>query len=236
MNLAKGWGRALGSIISKLRTLKEFGIKTYKTLYNYCFVPIFDYQSSFWYYKEYSNIESVQNRSIRYFPCVHRLAPKLAINGDVGWMTTRERRWYIMVQYWNRLVNIITKTCLCNVDPLKPHFHIVKLRFTGVYIILFLLKNIDCGYLLEPPRRVPTIYVLSRHMKNIRFFVSEFFQFLEVKVSIYLNRRVFLMWTTIAIEKKVFLWDYMIWLNNWSAEVKDIMAKIGLIIRNFKPL
>ena len=47
-------------------------------------------------------------------------------------------------------------------------------------------------------------------MKNIRFFVSEFFQFLEVKVSIYLNRRVFLMWTTIAIEKKVFLWDYMI--------------------------
>ena len=28
-------------------------------------------------------------------------------------------------------------------------------------------------------------------MKNIRIFVSENFQFLEVKVSIYLNRRVF---------------------------------------------
>ena len=29
----------------------------------------------------------------------------------------------------------------------------VKLGFTGVYIIfLFLLKNIDCGYPLEPPR------------------------------------------------------------------------------------
>ena len=39
-------------------------------------------------------------------------------------------------------------------DPLKPHFYIVKLGFTGVYIIfLFLLKNIDCGYSLEPPRR-----------------------------------------------------------------------------------
>ena len=38
--------------------------------------------------------------------------------------------------------------------PLKPHFYIVKLGFTGVYIIfLFLLKNIDCGYSLEPPRR-----------------------------------------------------------------------------------
>ena len=47
----------------------------------------------------------------------------------------------------------ITKTCLYNFDPLKPHFYIVKLGFTGVYIIffLFLLKNIDCGYMLEPP-------------------------------------------------------------------------------------
>ena len=48
----------------------------------------------------------------------------------------------------------ITKTCLYNFDPLKPHFYIVKLGFTGVYIIfLSMLKNIDCGYSLEPPRR-----------------------------------------------------------------------------------
>ena len=37
------------------------------------------------------------------------------------------------------------------VDTLTPHFYIVKLWFTGVYIIfLFLLQNIDCGYLLKP--------------------------------------------------------------------------------------
>ena len=29
----------------------------------------------------------------------------------------------------------ITKTCLYNFDPLKPHFYIVKLGFTGLYII-----------------------------------------------------------------------------------------------------
>ena len=40
----------------------------------------------------------------------------------------------------------ITKTYLYNFDPLKPHFYIVKLEFTGVYIIfLFLLKSKDCG-------------------------------------------------------------------------------------------
>ena len=32
----------------------------------------------------------------------------------------------------------ITKTCLYNFDPLKPHFYIVKLGFTGVYIIFFI--------------------------------------------------------------------------------------------------
>ena len=45
----------------------------------------------------------------------------------------------------------ITKTCLYNFDPLKPHFYIVKLGFTGLYIIS--AQNIDCGYSLEPPRR-----------------------------------------------------------------------------------
>ena len=32
----------------------------------------------------------------------------------------------------------ITKTSLYNVDPLKPHFCIVKLGFTGVYIVFLI--------------------------------------------------------------------------------------------------
>ena len=32
----------------------------------------------------------------------------------------------------------ITKTCLYNFDPLKPHFYIVKLGFKGVYIIFLI--------------------------------------------------------------------------------------------------
>ena len=32
-------------------------------------------------------------------------------------------------------LNAITIKCLYNFDPFKPHFYIVKLRFTGVYII-----------------------------------------------------------------------------------------------------
>ena len=33
---------------------------------------------------------------------------------------------------------IITKTCLYNIDPLKPHFYIVKLGITGAYIIFLI--------------------------------------------------------------------------------------------------
>ena len=49
---------------------------------------------------------------------------------------------------------IITKTRLYNFDPLKPHFYIVKLGFTGVYIIFLIsAQNLDSGYSLEPPQR-----------------------------------------------------------------------------------
>ena len=84
------------------------------------------------------------------------------------------------VQYNPRCYNAlcsITKTDPYNFDPLKPHFYVVKLGFTEVYIIfLFLLKNIDCGYSLEPPRRGGSNeylqpMFLSRNMKNIGIFI-----------------------------------------------------------------
>ena len=35
----------------------------------------------------------------------------------------------------------ITKTCLYNFDTIKPHFYIVKLGFTGVYIIFLIFAQ-----------------------------------------------------------------------------------------------
>ena len=48
----------------------------------------------------------------------------------------------------------ITKTCLYNFDPLKPRLCIVKLGFTGVYIIFLISAQTHrLWYSLEPPRR-----------------------------------------------------------------------------------
>ena len=51
---------------------------------------------------------------------------------------------------------IITKTCLYNSDPFKPHFYIVKLGITRVYIIFLIsAQNKDCGIVVRTtsPRR-----------------------------------------------------------------------------------
>ena len=55
-----------------------------------------------------------------------------------------------------------------------------------------MLKNIDCWNLLEPPRLTSTHNLcFEQKYEKYQSFLSENFQFLEVKFSIYLNRRVF---------------------------------------------
>ena len=65
---------------------------------------------------------------------------------------------------------------------------------------LLLLENIDCGYSVEPPCQAvvtSTHNVCFEHKYEKYqfefFFLSEKFQFLEVKFSIDLDRRVFVM-------------------------------------------
>ena len=116
-------------------------------------------------------------------------------------ISARMRGFLLWVFVWlvcQKVLFFITKTCLYNFDPLKPHFYIVKLGFTGVDIIFLISAQKHRLWVLvrtASPRqfyRVPTIYVLRRNMKNIRNFIW-IFQFLEVKFPIYLNRRVFVL-------------------------------------------
>ena len=73
-----------------------------------------------------------------------------------------------------------------------------KLGFTRVYIIFFIsAQNIDCD---TRKNRLAEAVLTSTHnlcfeqkCEQYRVFLSEKFQFLEVKFSIHLNRRVFIM-------------------------------------------
>ena len=98
-----------------------------------------------------------------------------------------------------RMLKFITKTRLYTFDPLKPHFYIVKLGFTGVYIILLISAQKHRLWVFVRTasarrfKRAPTIYVLSRNIKNIWFFCLKIFNFSVINFSVYLNRYVFVM-------------------------------------------
>ena len=77
----------------------------------------------------------------------------------------------------------ITVTCLYNFDSLKPHFYTVKLGFTGVYIIFLIFA--------QKHRLWVRNLCFEQKYENYQSFLSENVQFLEVKFSMYLNRRVF---------------------------------------------
>ena len=110
------------------------------------------------------------------------------------------------------IVALITKTYLYNFDPLKPHFYILKLGFTGVYIIFLIPAQKHILWVLVRNRLNEAVLTSTHNVcfeqkyGNIKgvffciaffffifFFLSQNFQFLEVKFSIYSNRRVFIM-------------------------------------------
>ena len=67
---------------------------------------------------------------------IHRICLEAPIVREVSETSERVKRCFIIILV--RLTNVwfqnFTKTCLCNFDPFKPHFYIVKLGFTGLYI------------------------------------------------------------------------------------------------------
>ena len=91
------------------------------------------------------------------------------------------------------------KTCLYNFDPLKPHFYIVKLGFIGVNIIFLISARKHRLWVLVLTVLTGTHNLcFEQKYEKYQSFSSENFQFfLEVKFTIYLNRRVFVManWT-----------------------------------------
>ena len=111
---------------------------------------------------------------------------------DCGYSCTSSIRFSFCVLFQNFLCfenKIITKTYLYNFDPLKLPFYIVKLGFTGVYIIFLIsAQNIDCGYSLEPPHwggsnEYPQSMFWAE-VWNYQSFLSEIFQFREVVVVV----------------------------------------------------
>ena len=65
-----------------------------------------DYSSGVWGFSNYNCLEAIQNRAIRIYLGVHKFAPTLALQGDMGWMSTENRQCLSVLRFWNRLLKL----------------------------------------------------------------------------------------------------------------------------------
>ena len=79
--LSQAGARALCATTSKIHGFKDVRYNTYTKMFNSCVVPVIDYCSGIWGFKQFNKIDTLQNRAIRYFIGVHRFTPILAIMG-----------------------------------------------------------------------------------------------------------------------------------------------------------
>ncbi len=104
--LADAANKALGSVINKYKSINGLGYYTYTRLFQSGVCPHLDYCSKVWGYTKFPQIDAIQNKAIRICLGVHKFVSIDAINGDMGWTTSCERRKINMVRFWNRLMSL----------------------------------------------------------------------------------------------------------------------------------
>ena len=104
--LGDSGGRALGSVVAKLKKSNHMNYSTYTKLYESGVTPIVDYGSEVWGYKNYNKPNIIQNKAMRVFLGVHRFAPVAGLEGDMAWLSPQYRRWLSILRYWNRLLKM----------------------------------------------------------------------------------------------------------------------------------
>ena len=104
--LSDSASRALSGIIAKVQNLKDCGYNTYTKLFDTGVLPILNYGSEVWGYGDFSKCDIVMNRAMRFFLGVHRFAPTAGVQGEMGWMSLKYRRYLQMIKFWNRLIQM----------------------------------------------------------------------------------------------------------------------------------
>ena len=115
--LAEAGGRALGAIYTKYKSNKGFGYDTYTKLFNSGVATVLDYGSCIWGFGTYDKINTVHNRAIRLFLGVHRFTSNLGINGEMGWLPSKIKRYMDIIRYWDKLINMV------NIRLTKNYFY-----------------------------------------------------------------------------------------------------------------
>ena len=105
-NVSKSANRALGLLIVKSKQFGGFSFETFTKLYDTLVWSVISYGSAIWGFKEYTCINAVQNRAMRFFMGVGKYTPNDAVQGDMGWKPVCVRQWSDIFRHWSRLLKM----------------------------------------------------------------------------------------------------------------------------------
>ena len=83
--LAKSAGRALSVLYTKCLRAGSMTSGVYEKLHETLVEPVLCYASGIWGISDFKEIQSVQNKTYRYFLGGGKSASNIALRGDMGW-------------------------------------------------------------------------------------------------------------------------------------------------------
>ncbi len=104
--LTKSAKRAFGKVVNCFKKLGNMGRRTFDTLYNSNILPIANYASGVWGFKEFRETKVLQNKIGRFYLGTHRFTPLAATCTEMDWMDIRQVRWMDMARLKNRIVSM----------------------------------------------------------------------------------------------------------------------------------
>ncbi len=104
--LTKSAKRAFGRIISMFYTLKNMGYGTYMTLFTTNILPIANYASGIWGFRDYHEARMLQNKCHRFYLGTHTFTPTAAVHMEMDTLDIQSCRWTEMVRLKNRFAQM----------------------------------------------------------------------------------------------------------------------------------
>ena len=111
-----------------------------------------------------------------------------------------------------------------NFDPLKPHFYIVKLRFTGIYIIFFIFAQKHRLWVLF---RTTSTRQFSEYAQSI--FWAEIW-----KISQFFYLKIFRFWGWNFLYKIIWIGVFSYWTEFMCWQIKILTVQIYVMANVLK--
>ena len=92
--------RSLGLLIAKAKAIGGFTHEQFTQLYSSLVQSVIDYGVCVWGHSEFSCINAVQNRAMRFFLGVNSKAPNTAVVGEMGWIPSCVHQWSCIARYF----------------------------------------------------------------------------------------------------------------------------------------